>query len=119
MDLQSFLSPTLPHTFLPHLLILLGAYPILVSLLRFRRLQWMEKKYNYPTRESLSRMTVNEAWEIQKVLASLEFPSTFVKSLKFSLFRVSLIYCRHSVRLLTSYISFSGLWYPHDFRTTF
>ncbi|KAJ5758413.1 hypothetical protein N7520_005569 [Penicillium odoratum] len=32
-------------------------------------------------------MTVNEAWEIQKILASLEFPSTFVKSLKFSLFR--------------------------------
>lgn len=67
-----------------------AAYPILVSLLRFRRVRWLHRKYHYPTRESLSCMTDNEAWEIQKILLQLEFPFIYIKALQFALFRVCL-----------------------------
>lgn len=68
--------------------LIVAAYPVLVSFLRFRRLKWLHKKYNYPTRASLSRMTDDEAWEIQKVMLELEFPFIFIKALQFALFRV-------------------------------
>ncbi|PLB43811.1 hypothetical protein P170DRAFT_418160 [Aspergillus steynii IBT 23096] len=66
---------------------IVAAYPILVSLLRFRRVRWLHRKYHYPTRESLSRMTDNDAWEIQKTLLQFEFPFLYIKALQFALFR--------------------------------
>lgn len=67
--------------------VLLG-YPLLVSLLRFQRLRSMQKKYKYPTRESMAKMTDDEAWEIQRTLLWLEFPFVITKALQFALFRV-------------------------------
>lgn len=67
---------------------ILAAYPILISLLRFRRVRWLHRRYHYPTRESLSRMTDNDAWEIQKIMIQLEFPFIYIKALQFALFRV-------------------------------
>ncbi|KAL4894010.1 hypothetical protein BDV59DRAFT_176635 [Aspergillus ambiguus] len=80
--------PTFSSTqLLSYAVVIAAAYPILVSVLRFRRLRWLHKKYHYPTRESLSRMTDDEAWEIQKVMLQLEFPFIFIKALQFALFR--------------------------------
>lgn len=87
ITLQTFLDTTTPRQLLPYALAILIAYPFLVSLLRFRRSQWLHQKYRYPTRESLAKMTDDEAWEIQKVLIQLEFPFLFVKALQFALFR--------------------------------
>lgn len=67
---------------------LLLAYPLLTSFLRFRRYHNLHKQYDFPTRDSFSRMTDDEAWEIQKVLAQLEFPFIYIKALQFALFRV-------------------------------
>lgn len=67
---------------------LLLGYPILVSLLRYRRLRSMHKKYKYDTRESFAEMTDYEAWEIQRTLLWLEFPFVYTKSLQFALFKV-------------------------------
>lgn len=84
----------------PYILAGLAAYPVLCSCLRFRRMRSLHRKYNFPTRESLARMTDDEACEIQKVLLQLEFPFFFVKALQFALFRVS--HCLIPVRR-TSY----------------
>jgi hypothetical protein len=75
--------------FLTYLLPLLAAYPILTNVLRFRRVRQLQRKYNYPTRESLANMTDKEAWEIQLAISQLEFPLIFEKSLQFALFRVT------------------------------
>jgi hypothetical protein len=72
----------------PYILAGLAAYPVLCSCLRFRRMRSLHRKYNFPTRESLARMTDEEAFEIQKVLLQLEFPFFFIKALQFALFRV-------------------------------
>lgn len=71
-----------------YLLLALIAYVSLVHILRFRRLRGLHKKYNYTTRQSMSRMTDDEAWEIQKALLQLEFPTTAFKSIQFALFKV-------------------------------
>jgi hypothetical protein len=81
-----------PSQLLTYTLTILAAYPLLVSLLRFRRVQWLHQKYKYPTRESLAEMTDDEAWEIQKVLLQLEFPFLYIKALQFALFRVRSIF---------------------------
>ncbi|OKL60038.1 hypothetical protein UA08_04528 [Talaromyces atroroseus] len=65
----------------------LTLYLPLVRLLRFRRIGQLQKRYNYPTRASLAKMTDFEAWEIQRAMSRLEFPFTFEKSLQFALFR--------------------------------
>ncbi|KAK2760709.1 hypothetical protein FQN54_001944 [Arachnomyces sp. PD_36] len=62
-------------------------YPILVSLLRFRRLRSVHKKYNYPTRESYAKMTDQDAFEIHRNFSWLEFPFVVEKALQFALFR--------------------------------
>ncbi|GAQ41610.1 similar to An08g03170 [Aspergillus niger] len=67
--------------------LLLPVYAFLVSQLRFRYLQRLYQKYPYTTRESFSRMTDDEACEIQKGLVQLEFPFLYLKSLQFALFR--------------------------------
>lgn len=100
--------------------LIVAAYPVLVSFLRFRRLKSLHKKYNYPTRASLSRMTDDEAWEIQKAMLELEFPFIFVKALQFALFRVRtgpyhiwlLNVCRYLVLMAPQ-----DLWHTHYLQT--
>ncbi|KAJ5793977.1 hypothetical protein N7457_000576 [Penicillium paradoxum] len=72
---------------LPYAVGLLLAWPVVTISLRFQRLRKLQKKYDYPTRESLAKMTDEEAFEIQKQTAQLEFPFMFIKSLQFALFR--------------------------------
>ncbi|MCJ1245350.1 hypothetical protein MMC30_002554 [Trapelia coarctata] len=48
----------------------------------------MHKKFNYPTRAALSKMTTDDAWAIQMYLAELEFPKVFSTSVFFALFKV-------------------------------
>lgn len=73
---------------LPYALALLLGYPLLIRALRYQRVNSLPKKYNYPTRESMAKMTDEEAFQIQKAVAQLEFPFIFIKSLQFALFRV-------------------------------
>ncbi|KAJ5096468.1 hypothetical protein NUU61_005824 [Penicillium alfredii] len=72
---------------LPYALGLLFVYPVVTTSLRFRRRHQLHQQYPYPTRESLARMTDEDAFEIQKTVAQLEFPFMFIKSLQFALFR--------------------------------
>lgn len=85
---NAFLNTLSSRQILTYATIFLIGYPILVSLFRFRRRQSLQERYNFPTRESLARMTDDQAWEIQRELAQLEFPFIYVKSLQFALFRV-------------------------------
>ena len=85
---NAFLNTLSSRQILTYATAFLIGYPILVSLFRFRRRQSLQERYNFPTRESLARMTDDQAWEIQKELAQLEFPFIYVKSLQFALFRV-------------------------------
>lgn len=66
-------------------------YLVLVQTLRFQREKSMRRQYGYPDRASLKRMTVEDAQKIIKVVASLEFPLMYAKSLEFGLFKV----CKH------------------------
>ncbi|KAI9928851.1 hypothetical protein ASPWEDRAFT_348221 [Aspergillus wentii DTO 134E9] len=69
-------------------LVLLVSYPILISLLRFRRVNRLHQKYaKYSTRESLAQMTDDEAFEIQQAMVKFEFPFFFITALQFALFR--------------------------------
>lgn len=73
---------------LPYAAGLLLAWPVVTMSLRFQRLRKLHEKYNYHTRESLAKMTDQDAFEIQRQVAQLEFPFIFIKSLQFALFRV-------------------------------
>ncbi|KAJ5917400.1 hypothetical protein N7466_010954 [Penicillium verhagenii] len=66
---------------------LLIGWPLLTTSLRYKRLHQLEKKYNFPTRESMAKMTDEQAYEIQLAIGQLEFPFMFVKALQFALFR--------------------------------
>lgn len=67
----------------------LATYLALASSLRFQRRQTLHKKYSYyATRESMRRMTDEDAWAIQKTIMQTEFPFIVLKSLQFALFRV-------------------------------
>lgn len=79
---------TLSDSWLPYALGLAVGYPLLTRSLRYRRLRKLRTQYNFPTRESMSKMTDEEAFQIQKAVAQLEFPFMFIKSLQFALFRV-------------------------------
>lgn len=72
----------------PYALALLIDYPLLTRSLRYRRLRQLHKQYPYTTRESMTRRTDEEAYQIQKSVLQLEFPFVFVKALQFALFRV-------------------------------
>lgn len=63
-------------------------YLVLVQALRFQREKSMRKRYGYPDRASLHKMTVEDAQKIIKELSSLEFPFTNETSLQFALFKV-------------------------------
>lgn len=73
---------------LPYSVVLLIGWPLLTTSLRYRRLKQLHKKYNFPTRESMAKMTDEEAFEIQLEVGQLEFPFIYVKALQFALFRV-------------------------------
>ncbi|KAF2995163.1 hypothetical protein E8E14_001705 [Neopestalotiopsis sp. 37M] len=62
-------------------------YLVLVQALRFQREKSMRKRYGYPDRASLHKMTVEDAQKIIKELSSLEFPFTNETSLQFALFK--------------------------------
>ncbi|KAK5989919.1 ER-bound oxygenase mpaB' [Cladobotryum mycophilum] len=62
-------------------------YLILCSSLRFQRLKSVRRRYNYPDRESLSRMTNSDARDILETVSLLEFPLLFDLSLRFALFK--------------------------------
>jgi hypothetical protein len=49
----------------------------------------MHKKFNYPTKESFSKMTNVDAQAIITYLGELEFPKIYLTSLQFALFKVS------------------------------
>src|SRR5438046_393304 len=70
------------------LLFMLLAYLVVVRLLRYKRMKDMHKKFNYPTRASFSKMTLDDAHAIHLYLATLEFPQTFSASVFFALFKV-------------------------------
>ncbi|KAJ5950355.1 uncharacterized protein N7479_008768 [Penicillium vulpinum] len=72
---------------LPYVIGLLLAWPVVTTTLRYQRLRKLQKQYDYSTRESMSKMTDEEAFQIQKQVAQLEFPFMFIKSLQFALFR--------------------------------
>jgi len=66
-------------------------YPFLCSTLRFRRRDAMHKKYNYHDKASLSRMTAEDAFNIMKYVAELEFPTFYKLSIQFGIFQVNFI----------------------------
>ncbi|KAL2810083.1 streptococcal 67 kDa myosin-cross-reactive antigen like family-domain-containing protein [Aspergillus granulosus] len=84
----------------------LAAYLLLARSLRFRRLKRLQKVYRkYTTREEMATMTDHDAWEIQKTMLVMEFPSTSLKSLQFALFRTYGIPTISSLLLRTSQFS--------------
>ncbi|CAI7672442.1 unnamed protein product [Penicillium bialowiezense] len=75
------------NQWLPYFVGFLIGYPLLIKALRHRRLGQMKKKFHFPTRESMAKMTDEEAFLIQKEMAQLEFPFMFLTSGQFALFR--------------------------------
>lgn len=63
-------------------------YLLLVSLLRYRRLNSMTSRLGYQDRASLSQMTTDDAQAIIIYLSELEFPTIFFYSVAFALFKV-------------------------------
>lgn len=74
--------------FMVYSLIGLGGYLALASTLRFQRRRALHRKYAYNTRESMCKMTDQDAFTIQKTILQMEFPFIVLKSLQFALFRV-------------------------------
>ncbi len=67
----------------------LAAYLLIQKSLRYRRLKRLQRVYRkYTTREEMASMTDHDAWEIQKQMLAMEFPSATLKALQFALFRV-------------------------------
>ena len=60
-------------------------YIFLVRALRYRRLNEINNRY--PTRASLSKMTLRDAQKMVNDLAMYEFPTVYEKALQFALFR--------------------------------
>lgn len=80
---------SLPASWRTILIVSSVSYVALCSLLRFRRINNVRSRYNFPDRESLSRMSNQEAHEILKVIVYFEFPTFYDLALRFALFRVS------------------------------
>ena len=87
------------------LLLLLSvlAYVYLMSILRYRRVKAMHRKFRYSTRESFSAMTVDDAHAIHHYLVYLEFPKVFSTATLFALFKVG-----SSLRPFTLYTFLKG-----------
>lgn len=65
------------------------AYLGLCRALRFRRERALRRRFGYPDRASLARMTAEEAQQIVHFLSSWEFPLFNFLALEFGLFKVS------------------------------
>lgn len=63
-------------------------YLLLCRLLRYRNEKSMRRRYGYPDRASLSRMTTTDAQKIIAEICQWEFPQFAVLSLQFGLFKV-------------------------------
>jgi hypothetical protein len=101
-----------PYSWSSILAILVFAYPLLASKLRFRRIDAVHQKRGYSTRDSMAKMTDTEAHEILKLISDVEFPTMFEKGLQLALFRSMLFLCDHLDLELTTH----SLWYPKHFR---
>ncbi|KAI1333893.1 hypothetical protein F5Y15DRAFT_403487 [Xylariaceae sp. FL0016] len=62
-------------------------YVALCRALRYRKERAMQRTYGYEGRESLARMTNDEAQSIIKTIAAYEFPEFHLLSLQFGLFK--------------------------------
>lgn len=62
-------------------------YVYLVSILRYRRVKAMHRKFRCSTRETFSTMTVDDAHAIHNYLVYLEFPKVFSTATMFALFK--------------------------------
>ncbi|KAI3325253.1 hypothetical protein HD806DRAFT_470202 [Xylariaceae sp. AK1471] len=62
-------------------------YAILCITLRFRQMRAIADKFGYTTRTSFARMTVDDAYQIQRWLGEQEFPKVFSASVFFALFK--------------------------------
>jgi hypothetical protein len=69
-------------------LTLFAVYAMFCSLLRFRLEKAMRGRFNYPDRDSLARMTNDDAQAIVKYILDQEFPFMFKTSLQFAIFKV-------------------------------
>lgn len=75
-------------------------YLILCSSLRFQRLNSMRRRFNYPDRESLSRMTNEDAQKIVHAVSVYEFPLLYDLALKYAIFKVGFWYFRSHILYL-------------------
>lgn len=62
-------------------------YVSLVSILRYRRVKAMHRKFRCSTRESFATMTLDDAHAIHSYLVYLEFPKVFSTATMFALFK--------------------------------
>ncbi|PNS16494.1 hypothetical protein CAC42_228 [Sphaceloma murrayae] len=72
---------TLPYIIVPVVLL----YIVLQRHLRFRRRDALTSRF--PTRASLSQMTLSQAFDIHYTLNAIEFPTTIYQSIFFALFK--------------------------------
>jgi hypothetical protein len=89
-----------PEQCMLYSLVGLGSYLALASTLRFQRRRNLHRKYPYTTRESMGKMTDQDAFTIQKTILQMEFPFIVLKSLQFALFRVRI---RSNPQMLHTY----------------
>lgn len=70
-----------------------ACYAVVCSSVRFRRRNTMRKRLNFPDRESLSRMTNEDAQKIVYYLSIYEFPLLYDFSLRYAIFKVGSRIC--------------------------
>lgn len=80
---------THPNVWLVGVPAVLSLWVILCSSLRFKHEKAMLRRFNYPTRASLAKMTNDDAQQIFKYIIDYEFPLMYRLSLQSALFRVS------------------------------
>lgn len=68
-------------------------YLVLVRALRYRRRDAMAKKFNFPNRAAMAKMTVEEAHAITEYLSELEFPYIWAMAGFFGFFYVGVSSC--------------------------
>ena len=81
---------TIPKSWTFHAAAALILYPVVVFVLRHRRINGLETKYRATSQKTLSSMTDNEAFDVVNNMAELEFPILYEKALQFALFKVML-----------------------------
>lgn len=78
------------------------AYLVLCARLRCQRVRSRQRKLNFTSRESMSKMTNTEAQSIIQEMAQFEFPTMFKMSLQFALFKVGEKPVELTISFLTS-----------------